>query len=62
MEIPFSARTFGGHFEIGKLAALRLPHILMGGISIMIVKSNFSALDLNGLYLTYDPQKYKVGE
>ena len=55
MEIPFSARTFGGHFEIGKLAALRLPHILMGGISIMIVKSNFSALDLNGLYPNMHP-------
>ena len=55
MEIPFSARTCGGHFEIGKLAALRLPHILMGGISIMIVKSNFSALDLNRLYPNIHP-------
>ena len=24
MEIPFSARTFGGHFEIVKLAVFRM--------------------------------------
>ena len=55
MEIPFSARTFGRHFEIVKLTASRSPHILMDGISIMIVKSNFSALDLNGLFPNIHP-------